>query len=201
MATEHHDYRVRGPGRERDVARRRQVLVLPSGRRSRVAHVETADGPLDEAVPPMSVVIRLEDDLDVSRGDMLADPDAAPVPARELVARICWMSERLEPRARLAVKHTSRWARAVVDELRSKVDMETLADVPAPERLELNDLAEVTLRLSDRSRSTRTRRTAPPAPSSRGRGDERDGGSGHGRQRLVTWQLSLTGSRSASSSG
>ena len=60
------------------------------------------------------------------------------------------MSERpLEPRARLAVKHTSRWARAIVDELRSRVDMETLAQVPAPERLELNDLAEVTLRLSE----------------------------------------------------
>ena len=151
MATEHHDYRgyagqvASGTWRVGD-----EVVVLPSGRRSRVAHVETADGPLDEAVPPMSVVIRLEDDLDVSRGDMLADPDAAPVPAREFVARICWMSERpLEPRARLAVKHTTRWARAVVDELRSKVDMATLAQVPAPERLELNDLAEVTLRLSE----------------------------------------------------
>jgi bifunctional enzyme CysN/CysC len=124
--------------------------VLPSGRRSRVAHVESADGELDEAVPPMSVVIRLEDDLDVSRGDMLADPERAPVPTRELVARISWMSERaLEPRARLAVKHTTRWVRAVVDELRLKIDMETMTDIPAPDRLELNDLAEVTLRLSE----------------------------------------------------
>jgi sulfate adenylyltransferase large subunit len=151
MATEHHDYRgyagqvASGTWRVGD-----DVVVLPSGRRSRVAHVESADGELDEAVPPMSVVIRLEDDLDVSRGDMLADPERAPVPTRELVARISWMSERpLERRARLAVKHTTRWVRAVVDELRLKIDMETMTDIPAPDRLELNDLAEVTLRLSE----------------------------------------------------
>jgi sulfate adenylyltransferase large subunit len=151
MATEYHDYRgyagqvASGTWRVGD-----EVVVLPSGRRSRVAHVETADGPLEEAVPPLSVVIRLEDDLDVSRGDMLADADRPPVAARELVARVSWMSERpLEPRARLAVKHTTRWARAIVDELVSRVDMETLAHLPAPERLELNDLAEVRLRLSE----------------------------------------------------
>ena len=151
MAPEHHDYRAyagrvaSGTWRAGD-----EVVVLPSGRRSRVAHVETADGELEEAVPPQSVVLRLEDELDVGRGDMLADPARPPVVARELVARVCWMSERaLEPRARVAVKHTTRWSRAIVDELRSRVDLETLEHVPAPERLELNDLAEVSLRLSD----------------------------------------------------
>jgi bifunctional enzyme CysN/CysC len=151
MATEHHDYRgyagqvASGTWRPGD-----EVVVLPSGRRSRVAHVETADGPLDEAVPPMSVVIRLEDDLDVARGDVLADPERPPTVARELVARICWMSERpLEPRARLAVKSATRWVRAIVDELVSRVEMETLEHVPAPDRLELNDLAVVRLRLSE----------------------------------------------------
>ncbi|HSL63232.1 MAG TPA: sulfate adenylyltransferase, partial [Gaiellaceae bacterium] len=151
MAPEHHDYRAyagrvaSGTWRAGD-----EVVVLPSGRRSRVAHVETADGELEEAVPPQSVVLRLEDELDVARGDMLADPARPPVVARELVARVCWMSERaLEPRARVAVKHTTRWSRAIVDELRSRVDLETLEHVPAPERLELNDLAEVSLRLSD----------------------------------------------------
>jgi sulfate adenylyltransferase subunit 1 (EFTu-like GTPase family) len=146
MAHEHHDYRgyagrvAGGTWRAGD-----DVVVLPSGRRSRVASVETADGPLDEAIPPLSAVLRLEDELDVGRGDMLADPERPPVVARELVARVCWMSERpLEPRARLAVKHTTRWSRGIVDELRSRVDLETLEHVPAPERLELNDLAEVT---------------------------------------------------------
>ena len=106
-----------------------EVVVLPSGLRSRVAAVETADGPLAAAVSPMSVTIRLEDDLDVSRGDLLADPDRPPVVARQLLARVCWMSEQpLDPRAKLLVKLTTRHVRAIVDELVSKVDIETLED-------------------------------------------------------------------------
>ena len=108
-----------------------EVVVLPSGLRSRVAAVETADGALDAAVSPMSVTIRLEDDLDVSRGDLLADPDRPPIVARQLLARVCWMSEKpLDPRAKLLVKLTTRHVRAIVDELVSKVDIETLEDAP-----------------------------------------------------------------------
>jgi sulfate adenylyltransferase subunit 1 (EFTu-like GTPase family) len=115
-----------------------------------VASVETLDGPLDFAIPPQSVTVRLEDDVDVSRGDLLADPERPPVVARELTAHLCWMSERpLEPRSRLEVKHTTRTVRAIVDELVSVVDMDSLADRPSPERLELNDLAVVRLRLSE----------------------------------------------------
>jgi bifunctional enzyme CysN/CysC len=98
----------------------------------------------------MSVTIRLADDLDVSRGDMLADPADPPTVARELETRVCWMSERpLEPRARLAVKQTTRSVRAIADELVSRVDVHTLEDVAAPERLELNDIGVVRLRLSE----------------------------------------------------
>jgi sulfate adenylyltransferase large subunit len=150
MAEEWHDYRgyagqvASGVWRAGD-----EVVVVPSGRRSRVAAVETADGPIALAAPPQSVTIRLEDDLDVGRGDMLADPADPPVAAREIEARICWMSERpLEPRARLAIKAGARWARAVVDEIVSKVDVETLEDAPA-QTLELNDIAVVRLRLSE----------------------------------------------------
>jgi sulfate adenylyltransferase large subunit len=151
MAESHHDYRsyagqvAGGVWRAGD-----EVVVLPSGRRTRVASVETLDGPLDFAGPPQSVTVRLEDDVDVARGDLLADPERPPVVARELTAHLCWMSERpLEPRARLAVKHTTRSVRAIVDELVSVVDMDSLADRPSPERLELNDLAVVRLRLSE----------------------------------------------------
>ena len=100
MSDEHHDYRgyagqvASGIWRAGD-----EVVVLPSGRRSRVASVETADGELDAAVPPMSVIVRLEDDVDVGRGDMLADPEAPPASARELEARVCWMT-------------SGRWSRA-----------------------------------------------------------------------------------------
>ena len=98
----------------------------------------------------MSVTVRLADDIDVSRGDMLADPADPPVVAREIEARVCWMSDRpLEPRARLAVKQTTRSVRALADELVSLVDVHTLEDVPAPERLELNHIGVVHLRLSE----------------------------------------------------
>jgi sulfate adenylyltransferase subunit 1 (EFTu-like GTPase family) len=98
----------------------------------------------------MSVTIRLADDVDVSRGDLLADPADPPVVARELEARVCWMSERpLEPRARFAVKQTSRSVRAIADELVSRIDVHTLEDVPAPDSLGLNDIGVVRLRLSE----------------------------------------------------
>ena len=98
----------------------------------------------------MSVTIRLADDLDVSRGDMLADPEQPPTVARELEATVCWMAEKpLEPRTKLAIKHTTRTVRAVVDELVSVVDIHTLEDQSAPEYLELNDIARVRLRLSE----------------------------------------------------
>ena len=151
MSDEHHDYRgYAGQVAGGAWSAGDEVVVLPGGRSTRVEAVETADGPLDSGVPPMSVTIRLADDLDVSRGDMLADPAAPPVVARELEARVCWMGERpLEPRARLAVKQTTRMVRAVADELLSVVDVHTLDDAPGPERLELNDIGVVRLRLAE----------------------------------------------------
>jgi len=151
ISEKHHDYRgyagqvAGGIWRAGD-----DVVVLPSRRRSRVASVEAADGPLDLAVPGMSVTVRLEDELDVSRGDMLADPEQAPTVARELEATVCWMAERpLEPRTRLVVKHTTRSVRAIADELLSVTDIHTLDDRSSPERLELNDIARVRLRLAE----------------------------------------------------
>lgn len=151
MADEHHDYRgyagqvASGTWRAGD-----EVVVLPSGLRSTVASVDTADRRLDEALPGESVTILLEDDVDVSRGDLLADPARPPVVARELTARVCWMSERpVEERARLLVKHTTRTVTARIDEIVSVVDIRTLEDRLAPGRLELNDLAVVRFRLAE----------------------------------------------------
>jgi sulfate adenylyltransferase subunit 1 len=151
MADEHHDYRgyagqvAGGVWRAGD-----QVVVLPSGARSRVAAVDTADGPLDEAVPGASVTILLEDDVDVSRGDLLADPERPPVAAREITARVSWMAERpLEDRARLLVKHTTRTVPARVDEVVSVVEIHTLENRPAPGKMELNDLGIVRFRLGE----------------------------------------------------
>ena len=128
-----------------------EVVVLPSGRRSRVAAVETLDGPLEAAIPPQSVTIRLEDDLDVGRGDMLADPERPPIVARELTAELCWMSERpLEPRraARGQAHDARRRARSSTSSSRSSTCTRSRTG-SAPERLELNDLGVVRLRLAE----------------------------------------------------
>jgi bifunctional enzyme CysN/CysC len=126
-----------------------EVLVLPAGRRTHIASIETLDGPVAEATPPMSVTMRLEDEIDVSRGDLICRPHNAPTAARDLDAMVCWMSDdALEPGRRLAIKHPTRSAWAVVDELQYRVDVDTLHRDDAPARLELNDVGRVRLRAS-----------------------------------------------------
>jgi sulfate adenylyltransferase subunit 1 len=149
MSDEHHDYRgyagqvAGGEWRAGD-----ELVVLPSGLRTTVASVETHDGPLDVAVQGQSIVVRLSDDVDVARGDMLCDPADPPVAARELEAIVCWMSERpVQTGARLALKQSTRWSRAMLDEVTSVLDVDTLDQVPA-DGLRLNDLARVRLRLA-----------------------------------------------------
>jgi sulfate adenylyltransferase subunit 1 (EFTu-like GTPase family) len=151
MADSHHDYRgYAGQVAGGDWHPGDEVVVLPSGLRSRVAAIDTVDGELDEALPGQSVTIRLEDDVDVSRGDLLADPASAPVAARELVASVCWMTEKpVEDRARVLVKQTTRTVPARIDEILSVVDIESFEDRPSPGRLELNDLGIVRLRLAE----------------------------------------------------
>jgi bifunctional enzyme CysN/CysC len=151
MADEHHDYRgyagrvASGIWRAGD-----EVVVLPSGLRSRVASVDAAGEVLEDALPGQSVTIRLEDDVDVSRGDLLADPEQPPVTAREVTARVSWMSDKpLEDRARLLIKHTTRTVPARAEEIVSVVDILTLTDQPSPGKLELNDLGVVRFRLAE----------------------------------------------------
>jgi bifunctional enzyme CysN/CysC len=98
------------------------------------------------AVPRKSVVLRLADDVDETRGDMLCGQTERPVAARALEANVCWMSERaVQTGARLAVKHTTRWARAILDEVASVLDVETL-DHRVADTLALNDNARIRLR-------------------------------------------------------
>ena len=126
-----------------------EVVVLPSGRTSRIAAIDTLDGELDRAVAPMSVTVLLEDDLDIARGDMIARRDAPPVVTRELDAMVCWMAEApLRPGARYAIKHTTRSVRAVVDAVEDRLDIETLRPDESAGELALNDIGRVRLRLS-----------------------------------------------------
>ncbi|MGX6446868.1 sulfate adenylyltransferase subunit 1 [Patulibacter sp. S7RM1-6] len=128
------------------------VRVLPSGVRSRIARIETLDGELDEATAPMSVTVHLEDDVDVSRGDVLvgADDDTTALCRRELEADVCWMSDRpLRPGQRLLLKHTTTTTVAKVDAVVDRLDLHTL-DRVAPDPaggLELNDIGRIRLRV------------------------------------------------------
>jgi sulfate adenylyltransferase subunit 1 (EFTu-like GTPase family) len=149
MSHDHHDYRgyagqvaggILRPGDD--------VVVLPGGRRSQIAGIDTYDGELDAAYPTMSVTVRLADQLDVSRGDMICLPEDPAQPARELEAVVCWMSAApLTPRGRYVIKHTTRSAKAVVDRLEYRVDVNTLHHDDA-ERLALNEIGRVHLRVS-----------------------------------------------------
>jgi sulfate adenylyltransferase subunit 1 (EFTu-like GTPase family) len=151
MADSHHDYRgYAGQIAAGDWHPGDEVVVLPSGLRSRVAAIDTVDGELSEALPGQSVTIRLEDDVDVSRGDLLAGPDHPPVVARELTARVCWMTDRpLADRTRLLIKQTTRTVPARVEAIVSVVEIETLEDRLSPEKMELNDLGLVRFRLAE----------------------------------------------------
>jgi bifunctional enzyme CysN/CysC len=126
-----------------------EVLVVPSGDTSRIASIDGPLGPVDEAVPPMSVVVRLEDELDVSRGDMICRPGNRPHRSRELEAMVCWMSDSpVSTGSRLLLKHTTRWVNATVDEVRYRVDVATLHRDRSKSDLALNDIGRLKLRTS-----------------------------------------------------
>ncbi|HLU29297.1 MAG TPA: GTP-binding protein [Glycomyces sp.] len=124
------------------------VMVLPSGFTSKIASIETADGPLQEAFPPLSVTVRLEDELDVSRGDMLCRPANQPRVTQDVEAMVCWMDEQrpLRLRGKYAIKHTTADARAIVKDVQYQLDVNTLHRDEAAEELKLNQIGRVTLR-------------------------------------------------------
>ncbi len=125
------------------------VLVVPSGDTSRIASIESPVGEIDEAVPPMSVVVRLEDELDISRGDMLCRPGNRPHRSRQLEAMVCWMSDDpVSVGKRLMLKHTTSWVTATVDDVRYRVDVETLHRDTKASSLQLNDIGRLKIRTS-----------------------------------------------------
>jgi sulfate adenylyltransferase large subunit len=126
-----------------------EVAVLPGGGRTRIAAIDTYDGELEEAMAPMSLTLRLEDELDISRGELICRPEEAPMVARELQADVCWMTdELLRPGSRYLLKQTSRSATAIVEAIDDLLDVHTLERVSAPQELGLNDIGRVHLRTS-----------------------------------------------------
>ncbi len=145
---EHHDYRgyagqiaggVLKPGDE--------VVVLPSGMTSKIAGIDLFDKEIPEAFPPMSVTVRLEDDVDVSRGDMIARVKNTPESTQDIDAMICWMTTApLRPRQKLAIKHTSNSARALVKDIQYRLDVNSLHRDLETKELGLNEIGRVQLR-------------------------------------------------------
>ena len=126
-----------------------EVVVLPSGLTSTIAAIDTFDGPLEQAVPPLSVTVRLADDLDVSRGDLLCRPSDRPLVGQDLEATVAWMTDRpLSARSRWTLKHTTRTVRAVVTDVRDRLDVNTLERDERATSLGLNDIGRVSLRVS-----------------------------------------------------
>ncbi len=124
------------------------VVVLPSGRTTTVVGIDTADGPLTEAFAPQSVTLRLADEVDITRGDLIAAADAAPVPTQDLHGLVCWLSDTaLRPGARVLVKNTTRTVQGIVREIHGRLDLDTMTPVAA-EGLTLNDIGRVTVRLA-----------------------------------------------------
>ena len=148
QSDQHHDYRgyagtvaggVLRPGDD--------VLALPSGLTTKITRIEQGGTTVDAAFAPMSVTIHLADDVDLSRGDMLCRPNNQPTVSQDLDAMVCWMSDKpLSPRGRYALKHTTRWSRALVTDILYRLDINTGHRIETPPQLGLNDLGRIRLR-------------------------------------------------------
>ncbi len=152
MREEYHDYRgyagtvAGGVFRPGDT-----VAVLPGGQRTTISAIDTFDGPVEAAAPPMSVTIRLAEDVDVSRGNMIVGVERAPITAQHVEGWVCWMTDRtrLTPGTRLAIKHTTHSARAIVTGVLSRLEINTLAEDIEADGLSLNEIGRVTLRTTE----------------------------------------------------
>ena len=127
-----------------------EVLHMPSGFSTRIKKIELAGREVEEAFPPMSVTLLLDDDVDISRGDLICRPNNRPAAAQDIEGMVCWMSadRPLAPRSRLVVKHTTRTVKAIVTDLHYRIDVNTLHRDENATQLGLNEIGRVTLRLT-----------------------------------------------------
>ena len=147
-STEYHDYRgyagrvAGGVFKKGDTVR-----ILPSGLTSTIKSIDTATGELEEAFPPLSVTIQLDDDIDISRGDMIVKPEQMPTVTQDINIMMCWMNQRpLQLNGKYIVKHTTREVRCVIKEIHYKVNVNNLEHIIDDKTVRLNDIARVTIR-------------------------------------------------------
>lgn len=147
-SNKHHDYRgyagrvsggVFKPGDE--------VMALPSGFTGKIKAVETYEGEQDEVYQPMAVSMTLENDLDISRGDMIIKPDNQPDVGQDIDLMVCWLNKTpLQPKGKYAIRHTTQDVRCIVKEVKYKVDINTLHRVEGDKEIGLNDIGRIHIR-------------------------------------------------------
>jgi len=149
MSDKYHDYRgyagtvsggVMKPGDD--------VVVLPSGFESTIKEINTLEGPVDEAFPPMAVTVRLNDEIDISRGDMICRPNNQPIVTQDVDAMICWMDDTaaLHPRNKYAIKHTTRAARVMIKDVNYRLDINTGHRDEGATDIKLNEIGRISFR-------------------------------------------------------
>ena len=127
-----------------------EVIALPSGFTSKIDTIETYENEVDEAFQPMSVTMTLEDDIDISRGDMIAKPDNQPTVGQDIDMMVCWLNkESLDPNGKYAIKHTTKEARCIIKEVKYKVNINTLHRVEGDKEIGLNDIGRIKIRTTE----------------------------------------------------
>ena len=148
MTTEYHDYRGYAGRVAGGIFRKgEEIAVLPSGFTSKIKSIDSMSGPVEKAFPPMSVTLTLEDDIDVSRGDMIVKVGNQPESKQEFDVMVCWMGDKpMQVGGKYALKHTSRDARCVIKDVRYKMNINTLQKIEDDNNIALNDIARITVR-------------------------------------------------------
>ncbi|MDN5204036.1 sulfate adenylyltransferase subunit CysN [Fulvivirgaceae bacterium BMA10] len=148
LSDEYHDFRGYAGRVEGGIFKAGdEVVALPSGFTSKVKAIQTMDGPIEEAFPPMSVVMTLEDDIDVSRGDIIVKPNNQTKVGQDIELMVCWLNEKaLVQGGKYAVKHTSKDVRCIVKDIRYKVNINTLHKIEDDKNIGLNDIGRILIR-------------------------------------------------------
>jgi sulfate adenylyltransferase subunit 1 len=124
-----------------------EVMALPSGFTSTVQSIQTMDGELDEAFPPMSIVMTLNDEIDISRGDMIVRTNNQPHIGQDIELMVCWLNDKpLNPRGKYTIRHTSQELRCIVKDVRYKVNINTLHRIEDDLSIKLNDIGRIAIR-------------------------------------------------------
>lgn len=124
-----------------------EIVALPSGFSTKIKSIESYDGDVEEAFSPMSVVMTLEDEIDISRGDMIAKPNNKPEASQEVDIMVCWMSDKaLVSRGKYLIRHTTNEARCMVTDVHYKVNINTLHRIEDDKEIKLNDIGRISIK-------------------------------------------------------